>query len=319
MCRLVFNGISYKFDGLYCTCKVMDAHLKDGFAGQRLVYVPGKVKKKILADNRVRDLYITHIGHFPGAKGHFRNRFKGSSQYIFIYCRNGKGWIKIDHQKFHLKENEAFVIPPNTPCSYGSSDQDPWDNYWVHFIGENASLYSPPCGEVINLKPSKNTRTEERMELFEEMLQNMENYNNFDHVLYANICLKYFLTTIRHLQSYRVKFNQPVVDYYGKAMAFFKNNLHRRVSLNELSEVCDCSTSHLHKLFMKRLHCAPMECFIQMKIQRACRYLADSNQKVKAIALLMGYDDPYYFSRLFTKYMGKSPVQYRKEEQDDPI
>jgi len=49
-------------------------------------------------------------------------------------------------------------------------------------------------------------------------------------------------------------------------------------------------------------------------MQRACRHLSHSNQKIKGIAQELGYDDPYYFSRLFSKIIGKSPSEYRREE-----
>ena len=39
--------------------------------------------------------------------------------------------------------------------------------------------------------------------------------------------------------------------------------------------------------------------------------LYSSETKIKHIAQVVGYDDPYYFSRLFKKYLGMSPDQYR--------
>lgn len=61
--------------------------------------------------------------------------------------------------------------------------------------------------------------------------------------------------------------------------------------------------------------CAPMDYYIQLKMQRACRYLAHSDRKIKVIARELGYDDQYYFSRLFSKAIGKSPSDYRREER----
>lgn len=56
---------------------------------------------------------------------------------------------------------------------------------------------------------------------------------------------------------------------------------------------------------------SPMDYFIHLKLQKACLLLYTDDIKVKDIALLVGYDDPYYFSRLFKKYQGLSPDQYR--------
>jgi YesN/AraC family two-component response regulator len=47
-------------------------------------------------------------------------------------------------------------------------------------------------------------------------------------------------------------------------------------------------------------------------MQKACQLLYTEDSRVKQIAALLGYDDPYYFSRLFKKYMNTSPETYRK-------
>ncbi|RZA00485.1 MAG: AraC family transcriptional regulator, partial [Sphingobacteriaceae bacterium] len=39
--------------------------------------------------------------------------------------------------------------------------------------------------------------------------------------------------------------------------------------------------------------------------------LYSDEAKIKTVAMDLGYDDPYYFSRIFKKFMGMSPEQYR--------
>jgi AraC-like DNA-binding protein len=56
---------------------------------------------------------------------------------------------------------------------------------------------------------------------------------------------------------------------------------------------------------------SPMEYFIHLKIQKSCQLLFNTGVKIKDVAKEIGYDDPYYFSRLFKKLMGMSPEQYR--------
>jgi YesN/AraC family two-component response regulator len=57
---------------------------------------------------------------------------------------------------------------------------------------------------------------------------------------------------------------------------------------------------------------SPIDYFIKLKIHYACQLLSQSDMKIKEIADKTGYDDPYYFSRLFKQVMGKSPKEYRK-------
>ncbi|WP_347840734.1 AraC family transcriptional regulator [uncultured Draconibacterium sp.] len=288
---------------------------QDGFTGQRMVYIPDHVEKQILQDPRIRDLYITHIGHFPNAKGQYRDRPTGSEQYILFYCKSGQGRISVEGNETLVKSNNVFIIPPNKMCRYSSSETQPWDNYWIHFTGKNADLYTPPCEVLLPIEETINSRIEDRMLIFEQMLQNLEQYNNFENVLYANTCLKYYLTSIRQIENFRFTGDKPAGDYFSKALSFMNNNTNKRITLSELGEICGCSSANLYKVFMKKLKCSPMDYFLQMKIQKACRYLVNSEKRIKEIAQELGYDDQYYFSRLFSKHIRMSPSQFRNNEK----
>ncbi|HVS95503.1 MAG TPA: helix-turn-helix transcriptional regulator, partial [Puia sp.] len=55
----------------------------------------------------------------------------------------------------------------------------------------------------------------------------------------------------------------------------------------------------------------PIEYFNHLKIQKACQYLLHTELRIKEIACKLGFEDPFYFSRMFHKLMGMSPNQYR--------
>ncbi|MCD6355502.1 MAG: AraC family ligand binding domain-containing protein, partial [Prolixibacteraceae bacterium] len=215
---------------------------KDGFIGQRMIYLQGIVKKKILKDPRVNDLYITHIGVFPKALGHLRNRPLGCSQFILIYCVKGEGWVEIAAKRQIIASNQFFIISQKTPCRYGASAKNPWTNYWVHFTGENAEIYSPTLNKIIEILPSDNSRIEERLLLFEEILQNIEDYFSFEKVVYANICLKQFLTSVKYLNVYRSVKKEPENDLLEKIISFMKNNLRKNIRIDELAGIFNCSS-----------------------------------------------------------------------------
>ena len=48
-----------------------------------------------------------------------------------------------------------------------------------------------------------------------------------------------------------------------------------------------------------------------LTIDRACQLLLHTNMKINQVALKLGFDDPYYFSRIFKKIVGTSPKDYR--------
>lgn len=71
----------------------------------------------------------------------------------------------------------------------------------------------------------------------------------------------------------------------------------------------------MSKLKQKTGH-SPIDYFIQMKMQKASQQLDFTNRSVKDIAMSMGFDDPYYFSKRFKKITGMSPRKYRTVKKD---
>ena len=55
-----------------------------------------------------------------------------------------------------------------------------------------------------------------------------------------------------------------------------------------------------------------MQAFLHRKIARACYLLEVSDLPVAEVAQRFGFDDPYYFSRVFRKITGVSPSHYRQ-------
>ena len=69
-------------------------------------------------------------------------------------------------------------------------------------------------------------------------------------------------------------------------------------------------------LFQKETGVSPMGYFIRLKIQKACEYIELTPLKLNEISIKLGFEEPAYFSRMFTKIMGISPSAYRKKEAE---
>jgi len=51
--------------------------------------------------------------------------------------------------------------------------------------------------------------------------------------------------------------------------------------------------------------------FNQMKVEYACKMLRETDMKINQICYKIGIEDPFYFSRMFSKIVGMSPSEYR--------
>ncbi len=285
---------------------------REGFAGQRLVRLPPAIIKQSARMPVVRDLYVTDIGHFPRAVGHYVNRSKGVKQFILIYCVAGGGWCRFAGNKWPVPPGSVIVIPPNESHSYGADPAGPWSIYWVHFAGRSSADYQRmlgvnAAGPVIHV-----SREDQLIEAFEQM---------YDHVRYG-----YTPATLAGLSTHLGRFigllnthHRPpgglahrAADPIRRSICFMNEHLRQRVDLPALAKAAGLSVTHYSALFRRHTGSSPMEFFIRLKIQRACELLDTTGADVQDVGRQIGYDDPYYFSRLFKKVMGRPPTDYRK-------
>ena len=95
---------------------------------------------------------------------------------------------------------------------------------------------------------------------------------------------------------------------------FMKKNIDSVLTIDQMAAQAGLSPTHFSRLFSQQAGFPPMEYFIHLKIQRACRFLTLSPLSVKEISSRLGYSDQYYFSRIFHKVMGISPAAYRRNQ-----
>lgn len=95
----------------------------------------------------------------------------------------------------------------------------------------------------------------------------------------------------------------PAIDYIN-------NHYTEDVSAAELAELCLLSETHFYRLFKAETGQTPSDYRNSLRIQRACLLLRETDRSVSEISSELGFDSIYYFSRVFKKYIGKSPTKY---------
>lgn len=94
-----------------------------------------------------------------------------------------------------------------------------------------------------------------------------------------------------------------------------KENLERHITMSQLAEFTGYTPSHFSAIFKRTVGHAPISYFNLIKIQAACQMLDSTDMNINQIAAKLGFDDTYYFSRLFNKIMGMPPTAYRNADR----
>ncbi|RPH59065.1 MAG: AraC family transcriptional regulator, partial [Chloroflexi bacterium] len=80
----------------------------------------------------------------------------------------------------------------------------------------------------------------------------------------------------------------------------------------QMAKAVGVSEDYLGRIFQQELGLSPMEYLNRYRIKEAKVLLSQTCASVTEIAAQVGFDDPAYFSRAFSKQVGFSPRAYRK-------
>lgn len=288
--------------------------IKDGFSGEQAFVLPPAYIREMENNPLSAVLHITDIGYYPRAAHHYRRRESPICQYVFIYNVHGKGWYELDGRRYDVLPDSYFVLPPGVPHSYGADDDDPWTIYWIHFKGSLAGEFVMSHNGPVSIRPGMRSRIRQRIALFEEIMSTLEGGYSGESLLYACSVFHHFLGSLRYLIQYRdaAEKDSREDDIVQMAIRYMNENIAKPLKLSDISRHLGCSQSFFSSIFSGSTGQSPISYFIQLKIKRACSLLDFTSLKINQICHLVGMNDPYYFSRIFTRTMGVSPRKYRE-------
>lgn len=101
-----------------------------------------------------------------------------------------------------------------------------------------------------------------------------------------------------------------------KIITYLNENYASHISLDEIARNMYLSPVYISKLFKEETGESPINYLIQIRLDKAKDILLTDNYgSIKSVASAVGYEDVYYFSKLFKKYYGVAPAYYRKQRK----
>ncbi|MBI9017690.1 MAG: helix-turn-helix domain-containing protein [Phycisphaerae bacterium] len=107
-----------------------------------------------------------------------------------------------------------------------------------------------------------------------------------------------------------------VLEPYNRiadVIKYINDNYHQTIKITDLAELAHLSVSQFERTFKKLFHTSPLKYIIKARLKYACQSLSQTNETITHIALKTGFYDHSYFTKIFTRYIGIKPGQYREQ------
>jgi len=147
--------------------------------------------------------------------------------------------------------------------------------------------------------------------LFDEIFNNLLKGFHDENLEYVNLCFGHLIGTFIYANKNSDDIADESSPVVRRTINFLNKSINKRLTLNQLANEIGYSPSYLSTLFRKETNYSPISYFAHLKIVKACELLDFTKMKIKEISYQLGYTDPYYFTKDFTKKMGLSPRNYR--------
>lgn len=240
------------------------------------------------------DASVTRFG--PGVR----------NSYILHYVIAGKGYFNGNA----VSAGQGFVITPGMQEHYYPDPHDPWEFLWVISNDETmAALF-----EQLHPHPQTHIFQYHYVYAVKELStflisKNNARYNAFEML---EIFLKIFKYAQKEDSPNVLKTNAET--YIESAENYISSNIHRPVTVAELTDFLGVSQPYLYKLFTDRFSKSPKQYILDEKITLAQKFLKETDMSVTHIANSVGFQDVLSFSKCFRAKVGLSPQHYRTQK-----
>jgi AraC-like DNA-binding protein len=231
-------------------------------------------------------------------------------EFQMVYITEGQGIFTSGAAAYQVKPGSILLILPGVRHAYRPLPETGWHEYWVGFKG---GYFSTLLAEG-RFSPDhvffETGLWDSVVSIFNQIFDEVGNQRP----LYQLKTCALIMSLIAGVLTRERRREQP--NYYEKIVAgakyLMESNVYGEIDIPSISEQLGMSTSRLNEIFKTYTSMTPYQYYIHIKIHKAESLLEQEDLPVKEVAYKMGFEDQYYFSRLFKNKTGVAPSDWKQ-------
>ena len=247
-------------------------------------------------------IYLNNFGYFKDIdEDIYTARADGRADFHLIYVSHGE--VELDNDtpaSAILKDGDYCIFTPGEAQKYTYRATRDSLYYWAHFTGYDVPeiLNRPALRSGAHISNGRRDEADSILSLMTQSAREEREHSELLASLFHSLLL---------LLSAPAKEAQP----FSRAKRKLED-LSSGESIEEIASLYRMTPEHFIRSFRAAYGTTPQNYRIESRLSKAKNLLDSTTLSVLSISEICGYRDPYYFSRLFKKHVGKSPSEYRK-------
>ncbi len=273
---------------------------------ETLSYIPSKFAEENLT---VSDT----IGHF-GSVGFLYDRETFNNDLV-MYVLAGTIYLEQYGVEHVLKAGDGVLMTLKDAHKYYSDKEDIGHIVFFHFRGYLTDSIVIQLSSK-SLLPIR-FYSEQVPEYFYSCFEVLENLtDSFEYDLSA-IVFSAVLSIAKSalLEIQKADETTPNTIFANSLINYVNRHINDKITLEDMANCANLSKFHFCREFTNRFNVTPMEYVIRKKLYLARHLLTESELSIDEIAQSLSFSDQSHFSKTFKKFMGITPIRYRKKTE----
>lgn len=221
---------------------------------------------------------------------------------------SGSAEFSLEGTAYTLTDQHLLFAGPGMTLSKKVIGNSSWLYYLIHYKIKDASKEHLLTKEhfLITLPESQQLNVLDQVQNLEALQMDKTSMNTLKSKM---LFLSLLIQIMDGSMSYKWESD---IDCIKKTQTYIKEFYHSDISMDELARLAEMDVKRFYYIFKKQVGMSPKQYLIHYRIEKSKGLLLKNNVSVREVAELVGYEDPFHYSRLFKKYVGVSPREFRK-------
>ena len=240
-------------------------------------------------------------------------RPKGRKDYQLIYIVSGQALHYLNGEWKAVEAGQAVLYLPGDIQYYTYAANSPLTLRWIHFTGSGVKEILEQTG-LSSAAPVLNVgENREIVSLFDRILQETQLMPPCHEPLSQALLYELLSMMGRQIDILRDVSGYQARQKIMQAAEYMHAHLNQPQSLEDYARQCGMSKYHFAHLFRAAMGHSPHAYLIALRMEHARLLLETTEMPIGHIAQECGYENPLYFSRLFSQRFSVSPQEFRKK------